>query len=370
MAQHTPEQRLIDIAIPEALLSVVAAHAHDIDCGDQTTRQVLSDVATAGLADLGARSDETTLLEQAAVIEALAEQSFSTAFSLWCHRMCIEYLCIARGAYADELLPKLAAGQLVGSSAMAPGFKYAAGLGELSLRVHYAANGQPSLSGRLAWASNLFADTILFAPAYGPSTTSAPVIVALPVSSEGVQVGPELDLLALRGTASTSVTMDNVPLRQEQILTEDFDTFLGSARPVLSLLQASFCLGLATESYRQTRAQVAGLNAVFAPELEQLADKLGQVKQQFVELATALGTGDAPAAARLLGVRLEAGMLAKELTRLETMTAGSRGFITTSAVNRRYREATFIPLQAPSEAQLRAELAGIDANVTRHSQSR
>lgn len=364
MAISHAEQRLADIDIPDTILVDAADHAHSIDIGVQTTREVLSHIAAGGLSDVGTSGHHHgTLLHQAAVVERLAEESLSIAFSLWCHRMCVEYLSCAGGSFADNMLPKFRAGQNVGSSAMAPGFKYAAGLGKLGLHIHRDTAGQLRLSGRLAWASNLFSDAIVFAPAYGPPQHATaqqippPVVVAFPVSAEGVEVGPDLELLALRGTGSTSLTLDNVLLHENQILTRDFDSFVQRARPILSLLQASFCIGLTTASYRQTRTNLSGINQVFEADINQSAQRLMTVKQDFVELAQRIGTRNPPAPKDLLAMRLEAGVLAREMTRLETMTAGSTGFVTTSAVNRRYREATFIPLQAPSEAQLRWELS-------------
>lgn len=362
MAISHAEQRLTHVAIPDELLTYAASYAHSIDIGRYTTREAITQISAAGLADLGATSEPGgSLLQQAAVIERLAEQSLSIAFSLWCHRMCIEYLSFVDGPFADEMLPKLRAGETVGSSAMAPGFKYAAGLGELGVTIHRDSDGQLRLSGRLAWASNLFSDAIIFAAAsWSPEHSEipeTPVIVSFPVSSQGVQLGPELELLALRGTASTSVTLHDVAIREDQILTSGFSSFVQRARPVLSVLQASFCLGIASESHRNARSHLTGTNVVFENELAQLSDRLARAKQDFIDLVPRIGTELPPAPADLLATRLEAGVLAKKLTTFETMLSGSQGFVTTSDVNRRYREATFIPLQAPSEAQLRWELA-------------
>jgi hypothetical protein len=44
---------------------------------------------------------------------------------------------------------------------------------------------------------------------------------------------------------------------------------------------------------------------------------------------------------------------------LELRTAGGQGYASRAAVSRRYREAAFIPVQSPSEAQLRWELADL-----------
>lgn len=362
MISH-PEQRLTHVSIPEQLLTYAASHAHRIDAGEETTREALALVGAAGLADVGAApKHHGSLLQQATVIEQFAEKSLSIAFSLWCHRMCIEYLSFLGGPCAREWLPKFRAGEAVGSSAMAPAFRYAAGLGDLGLHISRDASGQLRLSGRLGWASNLFSDAIIFAaakltPDQADTVESAtPVIVAVPLASEGIEIGPELELLALRGTASTSVQLHNVPLSDEQIMTRDFDAFLQRARPVLSVLQASFCFGLASESFRHAQPRLVGVNQVFETEVHQLADRLVKAKQDFIDILPRIDSENPPVPSELLPIRLEAGVLAKQLTTLETMLSGSQGFVTTSDVNRRYREATFIPLQAPSEAQLRWEL--------------
>ena len=345
---------LAPIALPDTLLDDAATKAHRLDVGELTTREHLTKLTAAGFTDVGIGAGAGTLLEQAAVIEAFAERSLSVAFSLWCHRMCLDYAFSSGPAH---LLHTLQTAGAIGSSAMAEGFRHAAGLADLSLTVESAGTGQLRLSGRVPWASNLFNDAIVFAAAHGPWGT--PVIIAFPTNAPGVTVEQDLELLALRGTASTSVTVHDVLLPEEHLIATDFSTFIRRARPVLSLLQASFCFGLANESYRHTVAQVAGVNAIFQPDVSSLGERLARAKQQFVELAPLIETDRPPRIDRVLALRLEAGVLAKQLTRLETMTAGSRGFVTTSGVNRRYREATFIPLQAPSEAQLRTELADL-----------
>ena len=269
----------------------VAAKAHSVDAGETTTRQELADITAAGFAHLGDRSGRGSPLEQVAVIEVFAKKSLSVAFSLWCHRKTVDYLSTVGGPRAKALQAGYRAGHQIGSSARADVFRNAAGFGEL---------------------------------------------------------------LALRGTASTSVTVDDVLLSEDQTLTIDLRAFVRRVRPVLNLWQASFCLGVAIESFAQTR--LFRPTEVFRSNLTQLSERLGQAKDQFVTLVPILGTDRAPSGHAVLALRLEDGLLAKEVTRSETMTAGNRAFVMTSDVNRRYPDATFIPLQTPSDAQLRAEL--------------
>ncbi|GAA4110748.1 acyl-CoA dehydrogenase family protein [Enteractinococcus coprophilus] len=357
------QQYLLTREIPTELTEWVAENAQGIDSGRIQVRNVLSRLADFGMLDLGASANhEGQLLHQASAIEQLARRSFSTGFALWGHRMCIEFLSLAGGSYAESLLPALRSGTTPGASAMAPGYKALAEAGDLSLRVDRDGRGQYRLSGRIAWASNLYSDAIAITPAYGPdapehtSGAEGGVVVALPLNSPGVTIGPELELLAMRGTASTSVELDGVVISPDQILTTDFVPFLQRTRPTLSILQASFCLGLATTCYAHAVENATGANANFMPEIQEQGRMLTETKQQLAALAQAVGTATPTKPVDVLSMRLNAGRLGVELAALELKTAGGKGFVTTSDTNRRYRESTFIPLQSPSEAQLRWEL--------------
>jgi alkylation response protein AidB-like acyl-CoA dehydrogenase len=56
-------------------------------------------------------------------------------------------------------------------------------------------------------------------------------------------------------------------------------------------------------------------------------------------------------------MRLAGAEVATAAAALEARTAGGKGYASRSGASRRFREAAFIPVQSPSEAQLRWELA-------------
>ncbi|MDT7755470.1 MAG: hypothetical protein QOH27_1368, partial [Mycobacterium sp.] len=59
----------------------------------------------------------------------------------------------------------------------------------------------------------------------------------------------------------------------------------------------------------------------------------------------------------LIELRLQAAGLAVDATRLEVTLTGGAGYALGSAANRRFRESAFLPIQSPSEGQLRWELS-------------
>jgi alkylation response protein AidB-like acyl-CoA dehydrogenase len=56
-------------------------------------------------------------------------------------------------------------------------------------------------------------------------------------------------------------------------------------------------------------------------------------------------------------LRLEVGRLGVDATRHEVTVRGGAGYLAGGATARRFREAAFLPIQSPTEAQLRWELS-------------
>lgn len=344
--------------VPRDLLEAVAERASAIDAGEALAREFLPELGRHGLNDLGAPGNSGgDLLPQAAVIEQLAERSLSTGFALWGHRMAVEYFAAAGTPYAHSVLTGLREGTVPGVSGMASAFKTFAGAGTLDLTA--VREGQELiLNGRLPWASNLYPDAVVATSAWETAQgEKTPIVVSFPVDAQGVEIGRDLDLLALQGTSSTSVKLTDVRIPAEQVLSEDFYGFLARCRPTFAVLQSAFCLGLATASFRAARSNLPGLNEVFFEEFRTLQDELAEVKALLRDYALRVNTEHAPQRSEVLSLRLQAGQLAVALATLEIKTSGGKGYVVTSDANRRFREATFLPVQSPSEAQLRWELA-------------
>ncbi|WP_168198602.1 acyl-CoA dehydrogenase family protein [Nesterenkonia sp. NBAIMH1] len=360
MAQRTLEEPLASVEIPAEALASAQENARAVDQGDAFAREIFPALGRAELLGLGAPANAGgELLKQAAVIEALAERSLASGFALWGHRMCIEYLAAADTDWARSILPDLQAGTVPGVSGMASAFKTFAGAGTLDLSM-VREGGSVVLSGTLPWASNLYADALVVSAAWDRTEgadQAVPTVVAFWLSTEGVEVGKDLDLLALQGTASTYVKVQDARIPAQQVLSTDFYDFLGRCRPTFGILQSAFCMGLATASFRMARANLPGLNEVFFDEFSDLQDQLEDARCTLRDYARCVGTPEAPERRDVLRLRLRAGQLAVALAALEGKTSGGKGYVVTSDANRRLRESLFLPVQSPSEAQLKWEIA-------------
>lgn len=341
-----------------AVMEGIAESARALDCGQRGSRDNMAVLADAGVLALGAPlNHDGDLPAMASVISRIAGQCMSTAFSVWAHRMTIEYLTAAATPWSITAARELVAGEILGVTGMASAFKDAAGCGSLDLTA-VAVDGGYELSGTLRWASNLHSDSLMVTAAR--TGTGTKIVVALPLSTPGVDIGKHFELLAMDSTASSFLRLEGARISSEQVLTGEFESFLSSVRPTFLVLQSAMCLGLAQRCLEETRLGLTGVNCVLAPEVDMLAGKLALARSTLESLARAACGPATPTKRELLSLRLTAAELAGTAAALEIRTAGGKGYARRTDASRRYREAAFIPVQSPSETQLRWELGGCE----------
>lgn len=330
----------------------VRDRAAALDLGETDTRVDVAKLGELGLFGLGLGS-EGCLTEMVEVIEDVAAESLSAGFSAWAHRMALEY--VSRGS--DEVRAKyqrqLETGAAVGVTAMAAGLKYVAGLGEVALVATELPDGGLEVSGPIHWASNVFDDALIVLCARSEDGAKTYVAV-VEASAPGVTVRPASQLLALNSTASTSLVLDAVAIPAENIIATDLTAFVKGVRPTFLLLQTAFCSGISRMSIAESAKCLGGLGEGFTDEHRELEDDFGSLRDRlgrFASDATSVG------ARELIQLRLDGSRLAMAATRLEVTLRGGAGYSMKSPTNRRFREAAFLPVQSPSEGQLRWELA-------------
>jgi alkylation response protein AidB-like acyl-CoA dehydrogenase len=332
----------------------VAARFRDgaaaVDRGD---REVSDGLRWLGERDLIA-PDGAGLPHAVDLVERIAGECLSSAFSLWAHRMVIEYL--NRGdTDAGAVLDELRGGHAVGATAMAPALRDVAGLEPVPVLARRSGSGL-RLTGPIRWASNLFDDAVVVLPVRlgDPDDAGGRAVVRIRLSDPGVRVDRRPELLALNGTASSSARLDDVPVPADAVLSEDLHGFVGAIRPAFLLLQTAFCAGLALRSVYGAGRHTSGPNAELAADLAALVARAGSVHERLHTAAaepTAIGRAD------LLRLRLDAADTAAAATRIEATVRGGAGYLAGSEVSRRLREGAFLPIQAPTEGQLRWELS-------------
>ncbi|WP_017615105.1 acyl-CoA dehydrogenase family protein [Nocardiopsis salina] len=343
---HLPER-------PEVTEDFLAS-APDVDTGEQDVRPGLRRLGELGLLDTGLPDDgRGGLLPFLGTVESVARGCLSSAFSLWAQRMSLEYLARApRSPWAEEQLALLATGERTGAGALAPAMKELSGLGSVPVLAHPERGGH-RLTGTLPWVSNLFPGAVVAFPARVEEEAGdgRRILVAVRVGDEGVRVRDLPRLMALNGTASSSLELDGARAGEDALISDDLPAFCAGIRTTFLLVQSAFCSGLAVESTEQAASRIHGTTAVFGDDLEVLRDDVASVRARLAEFAQR-----PPEPAQVTQLRLDAAVTAGTAARLESAVRGGASFAEAGHSSRRLRESLFLPIQSPTEGHLRWDL--------------
>ncbi|WP_055477118.1 acyl-CoA dehydrogenase family protein [Gordonia sp. HS-NH1] len=332
----------------DEVVASVADRARDLDAGHADTRVDITAAGAAGL--LGRGVVDGSLASMIEVIERVSSVSLSAGFSLWAQRMTIEYVARSPEPLREKHLASLLSGERIGVTAMAAGLKQVAGLGEVPITGRRGRAGVVA-SGPIRWASNVYDESLIVLPVRTEGTTLVAVVDA---DAPGVDIRSAPDLIGLGSTASTSLELTEVTIPDDNVISADLTAFVRGIRPVFLLLQCAFCSGAIGAALDGAAESLAGVNEVFRPEFDERTAEFDSIRSRLAVYAAEPTT---PSPADLIRLRLDAARTAVAASRLEATVCGGAGYATGTATNRRFRETAFIPIQSPSEGQLRWELA-------------
>lgn len=334
------------------VIGEVSSFASDVDCNaDHDARVMIKKLAAAGLLDLGLPGSAGAYSDQIRVLGDLASVCMTTAFTAWSHRMTTEYLVIHGGntSRADSVRRA----DRAGSTALAGTFRAAAGVSEIPVTLEREGS-RTGAHGFLSWASNLHSNAVVVTGVQDAATGQRRLI-SFDVEAHGVEVIPVTGLLALDGTKSGALRLTDVEVRDEQYLQTPFADFIADVRPKFLLFQTAFVLGLVSGSLSAIQ-ELRGPAQSLSGSVDEARRRLVELRSKMESGGRELDQGRRPDLRSCLELRLDASHLATASTQLELATRGGSGYLHQSATARRVREALFLPVQSPTEAQLRWEL--------------
>lgn len=326
----------------------VAERATALDAQTTDVRTDIAALGRSGLLDAGLGSG--SFEEVAVVIEEVSGGSLAVGFCAWAQRMAIEYVHLGGASLRDSHLPELCSGQRVGVTAMAAALQQTAGLGEVPIIAEAVSDGLV-VNGPIRWASNVFGDSLIVFPARAADGTG--YVAAVPADRAGLTINAPPSLMALNATASTSLRLDNVHVGAHEVISADLHGFVEAIRPGFLVLQTAFCLGIAGAALDAAESSLAGVGLEFTGQVIDARSQLRALRERTYTFAR---QPERAPLVELIRLRLAASATAMTATRLESTLAGGRGYLATSPANIRLREAAFLPIQSPSEGQLRWEL--------------
>ncbi|MBB5425950.1 acyl-CoA dehydrogenase [Paraburkholderia sp. CNPSo 3155] len=353
--------------VPADLAVWLDTHAELLDSSAGHAREIVPRLAAAGLFGIGvpvtyAGGRGGAATDAVEAIAQVASHSLSAAFVFWGHRTFIEYLLHSPNAGLRETwLPQLLSGEIAGATGLSNAMKYLSALEPLQMKAEpVAADGSGArrwaLSGSLPWITNLRPEGFLVAAAFDHADSGKPSIFAVPHDLPGVGRSADLDLIALRASNTAALKIEGAQLDERWMIADNASTFLTRVRPGFLGLQCGLSLGLARRALASVALARPASRLALAADAEQLADELARLTDQLcMGIAAQTYVEDA---SNLFRLRIALASLVASAVNLEVQASGGQGYLREqSAVARRVREASFVPIVTPSIVQLKHQLA-------------
>lgn len=339
-------------------------HADQLDTEQVLAEEIVPQLAAADLFAIGVPQAQGgsggDIRDAINAIAEVAEHSLTSAFVFWGHRTFIEYLLHSPNhVLAEREIPALLKGERAGATGLSNAMKFLSGIESLQIVATPKDDGF-QLDGSLAWITNLRKGGFVAAAAVSSSIDAPPAIVSFSSDFDGVQRSADLDLIALRGSNTAAVKLQNVHIDASDVIHADARQYLPAVRPSFLGLQCGMSIGLARASLRAALNLTANASASARGELALRIEEVQKtLEHTSMELLAGVHNGSFKTnAPPLFKLRLKLAEIVQQAVTLELQASGGRAYLQDQDKNfaRRWREAAFIPIVTPSLTQLQIEL--------------
>lgn len=371
VAAHLPSKVLPHDA--EARLQRVGALAHGllaplaetIDRDGFYPRQAIQQLAEAGAfsAHLQSHGEPGDLGLSIDLIAAISRICGSTGFVAWCQAACGLYLEESGNqALQNALLMAHIRGDGLGGTGLSNPIKAYAGIERLMLRARPDGDGY-RLSGSLPWVSHLQPDGYcgVIASEVREDGTLADheLMVLLRATLPGVELVSCPAFSGMEGTSTFALRLEDVWIGPESIIARDAAGFISRIRPSFLLLQCGFGLGViqgAIDSIKAVEGPLGHINRFLDDQAEPLQAELDALRDRVLRLAETPFISEPADRLAVLESRAETSALSLRAAQAALLHQGARGYLASSAIQRRVRESHFVAIVTPALKQLRKEI--------------
>ena len=319
---------------------------------------VMSDLAVAGaycghLQRYGARYD--------LAIDAMAEISRhcgSTGFMSWCHDVCGLYMEQSGNSALIARLDDHVRGTTLGGTGLSNPMKALTGIEKMALKA-VKVNGGYVVNGCLPWVSHIREGGYCGVIASVPEKADHEIMFLLDLD-ERAQLKECPKFSGMEGTSTWAIELRDYFVNEDQLIADPVRPFIKRVRPAFVLLQTGFGLGVtqgAIDSMVEVEGALGHVNQFLHDRPSELQSELDRVKAKVHELSSDIFSGSPAMLVDVLDVRVQVSELSLRATQSALLHQGARGYLMSSPVQRRIREAHFVAIVTPAIKHLRWEMS-------------
>jgi len=294
----------------------------------------------------------------------------ATGFMVWCHAVCGLYMeASGNPALMGEALARHASGATLGGTALSNPMKSYAQIESWLLKATPVEGGY-IVNGALPWVSHLGAGHYCGAiagvvdEAGNALAPSRELMFMLRCDAPGVEFKNCPSFSAMEGTGTYALRLTDVFVGADDIMADPAKPLIGRIRGAFVMLQCGWALGVtqgAIDSIWAVEAQLGHVNQFLDDRPDTLQAELDALTERIMVLAkTPFDTSNA-FVIDVLDARAHSAELALRAAQSALMHQGARGYLLSSAVQRRVRESHFVAIVTPAIKHLRKEIARLSA---------
>ena len=363
----TAGQSLID-AVREIANGDLAAMVDAIDRQGTYPKAVLKRLGAAGA--LRAHLRVGGQQDYGAAIAAMAEVSRvcgATGVMVWCHDVCGLYMEESGNpALSGQALLDHASAHTLGATGLSNPMKSFAGIETFLLNARRVEGGY-RVNGTLPWVSNLGPDHYFGAVAAVEGAEGGhEIMFVVRCDGEGVELRNCPSFSAMEGTNTWAVRLTEHFIGADRLIADPARPFIGQVRAAFVLLQCGMGLGVtqgAIDSMWDVERALGHVNEFLDERPDELQAELDALTERTMRLARTPFETSTEFLIDVLDTRAHASELALRAAQSALLHQGARGYLMSSAVQRRVRESHFVAIVTPAVKHLRKEIARLSATV-------
>lgn len=319
---------------------------------------VMSELGEAGaycghLQRYGARYD--------LAIDAMTEISRhcgSTGFMSWCHDVCGLYMEQSGNSALIARLDDHVRGTTLGGTGLSNPMKALTGIEKMALKAEKISSGY-IVNGSLPWVSHIREGGYCGVIASVPDKADHEIMFLLDLD-ERAQLKECPKFSGMEGTSTWAIELRDYFVNEDQVIADPVRPFIKRVRPAFVLLQTGFGLGVtqgAIDSMIEVEDALGHVNQFLHDRPSELQPELDRLKTKVHELGSDIFSGSAEMLVDVLDVRAQVSELSLRATQSALLHQGARGYLMSSPVQRRIREAHFVAIVTPAIKHLRWEMS-------------
>ena len=370
LTHETPAHALL-AAVREVAQGPLAAVVESIDRTGYYPRAELQQLAALGAMSAHLDGDAGPG-DFGLSIRAMAEASRvcgATGFMMWCQAVCGLYMQQSGNpALNGDALMAHVRGDTLGGTALSNPMKSYAQIESLLLKATPVEGGY-IVNGSLPWVSNLGPDHscgAIAAVVNGEEHIGREVMFLLRCDAPGVELRECPSFSAMEGTGTYALRLKDHFIGADDVIADAAKPFIARIRAAFVMLQCGMAVGVtqgAIDSIWEVEAQLGHVNQFLEDRPDALQAELDALTARVMKLAETPFNPSVEFFIDVLDARAHGAELSLRAAQSALLHQGARGYLMSSAVQRRVRESHFVAIVTPAIKHLRKEIARLSAEV-------